>query len=281
MHQMITMAGTLSFRQIVLIRMINEGFGGLNPELFITNPSACVEINRMQDYGLWMTDMAMFKDDASARIQIKLLKPTEYTKMVCDVLMLETISKEDIQRVLDSLAISEQGEPAEGISKEDFEASNYWTEYNEEEETLSVNHGRRKNIQDMAAAPEDVALMIKGQNIMTDAKQNASGGYMMSAIDCIMNALAIFKQCKTEKIYQPSIDDALKELISYFEQSDKEGGLRILVGKREHYVSILSDLRSDNTIACLDLLSKAEEKEPEYEQEVAKRAIDRIIDGNT
>ena len=138
MHQIINMAGTLSFRQIVLIRLINEGFRGVSPEMFITKPSACVEINRMRDYGLWMTDMAMFKNDASAGLQIKLLKPTAYTKTVCEALMLEKISDEDIRIITDSLAISDQGEPARGITEEDYDANTQWTEYNADEEKITI-----------------------------------------------------------------------------------------------------------------------------------------------
>ena len=99
MHQIIMMAGTLTYRQVVLIRLICEGFKGISPEMFVTNPSACVEINRMRDYGLWMTDMAMFKNDASATIQVKLLKPTNYTQMVYDALMLEIASMSGQERI--------------------------------------------------------------------------------------------------------------------------------------------------------------------------------------
>ena len=142
MHLMITMAGALTYRQMVLIRLICEGFDGISSELFITNPSACVEINRMQDYGLWMTDMAVFKDDSSARLQIKLLKPTRYARMVFDALMLEKLSDDDIRRTIDSLVISEEGEPAEGITKEDYEANTGFY-YEEGSEGLTVGRKRK------------------------------------------------------------------------------------------------------------------------------------------
>ena len=60
MHQMISMIGTLTFRQIVMIRLVAEGFKGMNGKLFISNPSACVEINRLKDYGIWKTGGAAF-----------------------------------------------------------------------------------------------------------------------------------------------------------------------------------------------------------------------------
>ena len=50
--------------------------------------------------------------------------PTVYSKMVDEALMLDKLSEEDIKRTLESLSLSEKGEPAEGITKEDFNASN-------------------------------------------------------------------------------------------------------------------------------------------------------------
>lgn len=52
MHQMMTMVGNLTFRQIVMIKLISEGFKGVDIKLFIHNPYACVEINRLKDYGI-------------------------------------------------------------------------------------------------------------------------------------------------------------------------------------------------------------------------------------
>lgn len=179
MHQIITMAGTLSFRQIVLIRLINEGFIGIDPDMFITNPSACVEVSRMQDYGLWMTDKVTFKDDASAEIQIKDLMPTVYAKMVGGALMLDKLSEEDIKRTIESLSLSEKGEPAEGITKEDFNASNLWTEYNEEEEKLTLNREGRKPLNAMVTSPEDTAHVHRGENMMSDASDHAHSGNLM------------------------------------------------------------------------------------------------------
>ena len=193
MHQIITMAGALSFRQIVLIRLINEGFIGITSEMFITNPSACVEVSRMQDYGLWMTDKVTFKDDASAEIQIKDLQPTVYSKMVGEALMLDKLSEEDIKRTIESLALSEKGEPAEGITKEDFDASNFWTEYNEEEEKLSFKQGRPKAIRDVATLPDDITHLTRGKDLMKEASDYAMTGNMLQCIDYCMNAIKEFK----------------------------------------------------------------------------------------
>ena len=266
MHQIIMMAGTLTFRQIVLIRLICEGFRGISPELFITKPSACVELNRMQDYGLWMTDMAMFKDDSSAKIQIKLLKPTEYAKMVCDALMLEKLSNDDIKRTIESLLISDEGEPAEGITKEGYEAATMW-HYDEKEEGLIAG-----------SQPEDVAVMLKGKDYMKDASQYFMSDKEMMAINSVMNALGRFKLCKSEALVKESIDDALKDLADYFEHCRNHGGLRILKGKRPKYIDILNGLKSDYLQKIIDFLSNAEEKDEDFDEDYANKQSEEMME---
>lgn len=267
MHQIIMMAGTLTYRQVVLIRLICNGFKGISPEMFVTNPSACVEINRMRDYGLWMTDMAMFKNDASATIQLKLLKPTDYTQMVYDVLMLEKLSDEDIKRTIDSLALSDQGEPAEGITKEDYE-NNTGMYYDETNQGLVF--GRKSG---NATSPEDMTHVLKGKDLMKEATDNGHMGEYMQSIDCIMKALTEFKQCKADVLYQSSINDALEDLVSYFEICRDNGGLRILKGKRKAYEAVLSDIRSEHLAKCQEYLVKAEPRDADYDKELGDKEM--------
>lgn len=273
MHQIIMMAGSLTYRQIVLIRLINEGFCDVSQEKFITNPSACVEINRMKDFGLWMTDMAMFKNDSSAGIQIKMLKPTRYTGMVCDALMLEKLSEEDIKRTLESLAISDEGEPAAGITQEDYRNNTEW-EYIDEEEGVIIPNGK-KSLKMVTTSPEDLDHLLKGNNIIGEADKQSDGSYMMKAIDRIIDAFAEFRKCKSELLYKSNVDEALIKLIGYFEECIKYGGLRILKGKRQCYEDALSGLKSDHLNRCLGYLRKAEEKEEGYDEELHKKEMDK------
>ena len=109
MHQIITMTGMLTLRQLVMIRLIAEGFPGIDRELFITNPSACVETNRLLDYGIWYTEGAAFGVNDSGSICLSYLRPTEYSKMVSEALMLDQLSEEDVKRTVDSLDLRAVG----------------------------------------------------------------------------------------------------------------------------------------------------------------------------
>ena len=128
MHQIINLCSDMSFRQLVLIKLICEGFNGNDPELFITNTSACVETNRLLDYGIWFIEGATFATNNSAKIQLQLLVPTDYAKLLYKVLMLERISDEDVKRTIDSLKLSEFGERLELISKEEVKSHSEWEE---------------------------------------------------------------------------------------------------------------------------------------------------------
>ena len=107
MHQIITMTGLLTLRQIVMIRLIAEGFKGLDKGLCITNPSACVETNRLLDYGIWRTEGALFGTDDSSRIGLSFLRSTDYAKMVNEALMLDRLSEDDVKRTVESLGLRE------------------------------------------------------------------------------------------------------------------------------------------------------------------------------
>ena len=131
MHQMITMVGMLTFRQIVLIRLIAEGFKAVNTELFISNPSACVEVNRLRDYGIWKTEGAAFGINESGRIQLKSVIPTEYSAIVCESLMLEKLSDDDVRRTIESLRLTDDGTLQEMLTMEEYRQHTEWQEFDE------------------------------------------------------------------------------------------------------------------------------------------------------
>ena len=140
MHQMITMAGALTFRQLVMIRLISEGFKGMDGQLFITNPSACVEINRLKDYGIWQTTGAAFGINESAEIQLDGIISTYYADQVNEALMLDKLSQEDVQRTVDSLRLSEIGTPQPELTEDEFKQK---TSFHVDGETLVLPNGTR------------------------------------------------------------------------------------------------------------------------------------------
>ena len=151
------------------------------------------------------------------------------------------------------MLISDEGEPAEGITKEGYEAATMW-HYDEKEEGLIAG-----------SQPEDVAVMLKGKDYMKDASQYFMSDKEMMAINSVMNALGRFKLCKSEALVKESIDDALKDLADYFEHCRNHGGLRILKGKRPKYIDILNGLKSDYLQKIIDFLSNAEEKDEDFD----------------
>lgn len=120
MHQMITMAGSLTLRQLVMIRLISEGFPGIDEKLYISNPSACVEINRLKEYGIWQTSGAAFGINESDSIRIDRLVPTKYSEQVNEELMLDKLSENDVKRVIDSLRLTAEGISHSELTEDDF-----------------------------------------------------------------------------------------------------------------------------------------------------------------
>lgn len=140
MHQMITMVGELTLRQIVMIRLISEGFNGMNGKLFVTNPSACVEMNRLKDFGIWQTEGAAFGINESGPLQLCGIIPTIYVNQVNKALMLDKLSEEDIHRVIDSLCLSEKGTNQSMLTEEQF---NLRTNLKIEDDKLVLPDGQK------------------------------------------------------------------------------------------------------------------------------------------
>ena len=139
MHQMISMAGALSFRQIVMIRLIADEFKGINKKLFISNPAACVEMNNLLSYGIWQTDGVRFGTNTSWTIQIDSIIPTIYSDQVSELLMLDKISNEDINIVIDSLSLTKDGEKQKELTEEEFNSK---TTFKINGETLILPGGK-------------------------------------------------------------------------------------------------------------------------------------------
>lgn len=120
MHQIISMTSSLTLRQIVMIHLISTSFKDYDQMLFISNPSACVEVNRLKEYGIWKTVGAAFGIDESQPIRLTELIPTAYSHMISRELMLECINETDIKRVIDSLNLTTDGRGPKIFTEEDY-----------------------------------------------------------------------------------------------------------------------------------------------------------------
>ena len=141
-------------------------------------------------------------------------------------------------------------------------------------ESVSKETASATTLEVVGGLPDDVSLMMRGKDMMNDAADNAHTGELMEGINCIMEALSEFKKIDYEVLYKSAIDDALKELIRFFEhcKGDK-GGLRIQKGKRKDYEAILKDIRSDYLAECQSLLALAEEKEYNFDEKLSEQEI--------
>ena len=126
--------------------------------------------------------------------------------------------------------------------------------------------------------PDDISVVLKGKNLLRDSSNCAMEGGIMKCIDYILQALNEFKKCQSEALYRSAIDDALDQLKGYFEYSEKNGGLRILKGKRQDYETILKDIRSEYLPICQEYLAKADEKDEQYDKDYHLKAIDDMFE---
>lgn len=278
MHQMITMAGTLTFRQIMLIRLIKEDFKNVDGNLFISNPYACVEVNRLRDYGIWQTEGASFGINESRPIQLKSIRPTIYAEKVCEALMLDRLSDGDVQRTLESLRLTLEGTPQEVLTQDDYKAATTW-QYDEDEEKASIG-GRYQAVRDAATMSDDMTYLLRGKDLMREASDNDNRGNMIHAVDCAIRAIEEYKKCKSEKLYQPAIDEALNVLKGYFVKSQNDGGLRIQRSKRSAYEAVLGNIKGELLPECRAFLDKAAERDDEYKEELKKNAIKSMFHKN-
>jgi len=157
MHQIISMVGNLTYRQIVMIRLISEDFNGLDKKLFIHNQYACVEINRLKDYGIWQTEGASFGINESWDLQLSSIIPTIYSGKVYDSLMLDRLSEDDVQRTIESLKLSPDGRPQDILTHEDYKKHSEWQKF-DQSGNLILDGG---NATFPVASDEDVRNLVR------------------------------------------------------------------------------------------------------------------------
>lgn len=122
----------------------------------------------------------------------------------------------------------------------------------------------------------DFSLIMKGQDMLYKAKNEAMFAEYMSAIDNIFEAIAIYVQCRNEKMSGPSITDALDYLNRVCDESKEHGGARVLVGRKEYYKSIQDKLNQDTTQIGA-YLAEAKEMLADADEKIREEEIDNVF----
>lgn len=111
---------SLMYRQLILLRLLDDGFPENQQELCINNPSICVELNQLLQLGFWKTSGVYFGTNNSGPIQISELKKTNFCSNFVERLMLNNLDIVDVEKVKNSLFIEESDETLHKMTEEDI-----------------------------------------------------------------------------------------------------------------------------------------------------------------
>ena len=111
---------SLTYRQLILLRLLDDGFPDIQQELCINNPSICVELNQLLQLGFWKTSGVYFGTNNSGPIQISELKKTDFCSSFVERLMLNNLDIVDVEKVKNSLFIEESDETLHKMTEEDI-----------------------------------------------------------------------------------------------------------------------------------------------------------------
>lgn len=122
----------------------------------------------------------------------------------------------------------------------------------------------------------DFSLIMKGQDLLYKAKNEAMFAEYMSAIDNTFEAIAFYVQCRNDKMSGPSIIDALDYLSRVCAESKEHGGARVLLGRKQYYESILDKLNQD-TAQTRSYLAEAKEMPADADEKIREEEIDNMF----
>ena len=122
----------------------------------------------------------------------------------------------------------------------------------------------------------DFSLIMKGQDLLYKSKNEAMFAEYMSAIDNVFEAIAIYVQCRNDKMSGPSITDALDYLNRVCDECKEHGGARVLVGRKQYYESILDKLNQDTTL-IRNYLAEAKGMPADTDEKIREKEIGNLF----
>ena len=130
----------------------------------------------------------------------------------------------------------------------------------------------------------DFSLIMKSQDLLYRAKNDLMLSEYMSAIDNIFEAIANYVQCKSDKMSDSSINEAMEYLNYACNECKKHGGARILEGRRDTYLDVLKNLAYD-TKRIRDYLNEAKNMPKETDYKIREKEdeddFEKIIRGES
>ena len=90
----------LSYRQLILVKLITDNFTEIDKSTSITNVSICVEMSELMLMGFWRINGVLLETDYTSPITIGDVNCTQYAKEFVAYTNLN-FSQEEIQKVVD------------------------------------------------------------------------------------------------------------------------------------------------------------------------------------
>lgn len=123
----------------------------------------------------------------------------------------------------------------------------------------------------------DFSLIMKGQDLLYKAKNEAMFAEYMSSIDNAFEAIAVYVQCRNDKMSGPSIIDAVDFLNRACDECKEHGGSRVLMGRKQFYESILVKLNQD-TMQIGNYLVEAKEMPADTDEKIREENLNKIFE---
>lgn len=104
-HMMANILFKMTWRELVLVYIINAGWSVEQQDLFITNPAACVEFFDLITWGLVKPEEGWLIENNSEPIKLSEISITSFGSLFSTSLMLERITEEEKSKIIDSLKL--------------------------------------------------------------------------------------------------------------------------------------------------------------------------------
>lgn len=112
----------------------------------------------------------------------------------------------------------------------------------------------------------DAAPMNEAYSLLHLARLEAQHGWIIDAIEHSVDGVEKSLLCSKSHLREPVLSETLDCLLGILHRCQLDGQLRILEGRREHYLRVLGETGVPHTSPCITLLQSASEQPQVYDQ---------------